>query len=142
MPNWFLGAQLAKVLLDESDPGYRYWKPINVQCSGARLANANWGAFSYIVAQPVTVLDICGPDKTFDWLLAGTQRDVQKIHGSTGMSPKLLHTFAQVTHLTVRMATVSYSITHTGSNYLLTFVLEPRVSRNSSWGEENPGEAR
>lgn len=108
MPNWYLGGQLAKSLLDESDPGYRYWKRVNVQCSDARLANANFGAFACIVAQPVTALDMNGPDQTFDWLLAGSLTDSQKIHGSTGLCPKLLHTFAQVTHLTIRMARVSH----------------------------------
>jgi hypothetical protein len=105
-PNWYLGGKLAKSLLDESDPGFRYWKSVNVQCSSARLANANWGAFACIVAQPVTALDIYGPDQTFGWLLGGTSKEAQKIHGSTGLSPKLLHTFAQVTHLTIRMAGV------------------------------------
>lgn len=128
LPNWYQGAQLAKALLDESDPGYRYWNPVNVQCSGARLANSNWGAFACIVAQPVMPLNMSGPDQTFGWLLAGTQRDRLKIHGSTGLCPKLLHMFAQVTHLTIRMARVSHFTTHIGPIHLLTLLLEPRVS--------------
>jgi hypothetical protein len=121
MPNWYLGAQLAKSLLDESDPGYRYWKPVNVQYSSAQLANANWGAFACIVAQPVTILDMYGSDQTFNWLLAGTQRESQKIHGSTGLCPKLLHTFTQVTHLTTRIARVNHHKSPAHATLLLTF---------------------
>ncbi len=106
VPNWYLGARLAKSILDHSDPGYRYWKVANVQTTTARLANANWAAFACILAQPVTPLKREEGDNPFSWLLQGTEREVRKIHGSTGLCPKLLHTFAQVTHLSACMMEV------------------------------------
>lgn len=106
-PNWYLGAQLARSILDNTDPGYRYWKVQNVQCTSARIANANWAALACILAQPVIPLNFEDTKRTFSWLLQGTERDVRKIHGGTGLCPKLLHTFSQVTHLTARMVEVS-----------------------------------
>lgn len=58
LPNWYLGCQLTKCLLDASDPGHRYWNPVNVQCSNVHLANANCNAFACIVAQPVKCLEL------------------------------------------------------------------------------------
>lgn len=106
-PNWFRGAHLARQILDHSDPGYRYWKPRNVQCSKVRAANANWAALACILAQPVTPLGIEGNDRNFNWLLQGTEREVRTIHGGTGLSPKLLHIYAQITHLCAGMIKVS-----------------------------------
>jgi hypothetical protein len=40
--------------------------------------------------------------------LAGSERDYRKIHGGTGVCPKILHTFAQITRLAALMAEVSY----------------------------------
>lgn len=106
-PNWYLGAHLAKKLLDQSDPGYRYWKTENVQCDGARLANANWAAFACILAEPVTPLKAEKDKRLYGWLLEGTEAEIRKIHGSTGLSPKLLHIFPQITRLSARLQEVS-----------------------------------
>jgi hypothetical protein len=35
----------------------------------------------------------------FPWLLAGTSEEVRKIHDTTGVCPKLLHIYSQITHL-------------------------------------------
>ncbi|PGH08398.1 hypothetical protein GX51_01224 [Blastomyces parvus] len=102
-PNWYKGAHLAKAILDHSDPGYRYWKATNVHCDKAWLANANWASLACVLAEPVTPLQLRENDRHFGWLLEGTEREVRTIHGSTGLSPKLLHIFAQVTHLSARM---------------------------------------
>lgn len=94
------------MILDISDPGYRYWKPENVQSSAARVANANRVAFIDILALLVTPLKAEDNDRMYAWLLEGTEREVRKIHDATGLSPKLLHTFAQITHLAARMIEV------------------------------------
>jgi hypothetical protein len=107
-PRWYEGARTAKLILDHSDPGYRYWKPENVQSSGARVSNANRVAYVNILAQPVTALKAEDTDKLYPWLLEGTAREVRKIHGGTGVSPKLLHTYAQITHFAARMVEVSW----------------------------------
>ncbi|CAG5153244.1 uncharacterized protein ALTATR162_LOCUS3096 [Alternaria atra] len=100
---WQSGAEIAKKILDNSDPGHRYWKNENVQCSSARTANANWVAFVGILAQPVAPLKFEDTDRLYAWLLGGTEMHARKIYGGTGLSPKLLHMFAQITHLCARM---------------------------------------
>ncbi|CAN9080312.1 unnamed protein product [Alternaria alternata] len=40
---------------------------------------------------------------SFTWLLEGDEREQHKIVGSTALSPKLLHTFAQITHLSTKL---------------------------------------
>lgn len=100
---WYAGAKIAKRILDASDPGYRYWKPENVQMSQARLSLSNWSAYANILAEPVTSLSQYGSGKIYPWLLEGTPENIRKIHGGTGTSPKLLHTFAQITHLAARL---------------------------------------
>lgn len=107
IPNWYRGAHLAKRILNHSDPGYRYWKLQNVQCDKVHVANANRTAFSCILVQPVTPLPLLeeADDRNFAWLLEGTKREVHTIQ-ATGLSPKLLHTFAQITQLCARMMKV------------------------------------
>lgn len=100
---WYAAAKIAKQILDASDPGYRYWKPENVQTSNARHSLSNWLAYANILAEPVTSLSHYGLGKIYPWLLEGTPENIRKIHGGTGVSPKLLHTFAQITHLAARL---------------------------------------
>jgi hypothetical protein len=99
LPNWYRGAHLAKKVLDVTDPGRRFWKIENVQFDSARLANANWAAFACILAEPVTPLKLEDDPQLYGWLLEGTKAEVHKIHGSTGLSPSLLHIFPQITRL-------------------------------------------
>ena len=106
-PKWKQGTQIAKMILDNSDPGYRYWKTENVQSSAARVSLANRIAFVDILAQPVSPLEIISTNRLYGWLLEGTEKEVQRIHGGTGLCPKLLHMFTQITHLAARMEEVS-----------------------------------
>lgn len=103
---WQNAAEIAKKILDNADPGYRYWKNENVQCSKARMANANWAAFVGILAQPVSPLKLEDTDRLYAWLLEGTEKEARRIYGGTGLCPKLLHMFAQITHLCARMEKV------------------------------------
>lgn len=105
-PRWRQGSRVAKRILDSSDPGYRYWKSENVQSSRIRASNANMVAYTEICALPVTPLEIEDTDKLFSWLLEGSEKDVRQIHGGTGVSPKLMHIFAQITQLSARMEKV------------------------------------
>ncbi|KAM5464524.1 hypothetical protein MferCBS49748_005408 [Microsporum ferrugineum] len=100
-PNWMLAARLAKSILDNSDPGFRYWQPGNTQYSAARHGYANWIALACILGELVTPLASRGNPNAYGWLLAGTQKESWKIHGSTGLCPKLLHIISQITYLSV-----------------------------------------
>ena len=105
-PRWYKGVRVAKALLDSTDPGYRYWNPVNVQSSNARVAQGNLIAYYDILSQPVMPLVAEEGEYPYSWLLEGTKKDAHKIHGLTGMSSKLLHTFAQITQLAERMREV------------------------------------
>jgi len=87
-----------------TDPGYRYWHPVNVQCSSARISNANMLALVDIMSLPVMPLDPRKTEHCHPWLLEGNERESLRVHGGTGMCPKLLHMFGQITHLCGRMA--------------------------------------
>ena len=105
VPRWLEGARLASRLLDTTDPGYRYWKPENVQCGSARISNTIIVGRAAILALPMTPLNVINTDDNqFGWLLHGTKRRAREIHGGSGFSPKLLHMFAQITHLAAKMA--------------------------------------
>lgn len=109
-PKWRQGTKVAKKILDTTDPGHRYWKAENVQSSAARQSFANRVAFIDILAQAVAPLQPVDDERLYGWLLEGTKAGVMRIHGCTGLSPKLLHTLAQVTHLSALMAEVNNSI--------------------------------
>jgi hypothetical protein len=106
VPKWQQGNRLAKRILDNADPGYKYWNPAHVQSSKARITLANRIAFIDILVQPVTPLIVQKNDRMYGWLVEGTDDEVTKIHGGTGLCSKLLHTFAQITHLASLMAEV------------------------------------
>jgi hypothetical protein len=48
---------------------------------------------------PLNLMTMLTEDRNFSWLLWGTKQEVHTIHGVTGLSPKLLHIFAQITRL-------------------------------------------
>lgn len=48
---------------------------------------------------PLESLSTLPGSHKFSWLLWGTKEEVHTIHGVTGLSPKLLHIFAQITRL-------------------------------------------
>ncbi|KAK5659444.1 hypothetical protein OQA88_645 [Cercophora sp. LCS_1] len=102
-PLWREGSRAARMILDRSDPGYRYYKSENVQCSRARRGNANWIAYTDICAQPVTPLTEENTQNLYSWLLAGSREQVHEIQDMTGVCSKLLHVFSQITHLAALM---------------------------------------
>lgn len=55
---------------------------------------------------PVTDLQIVDFDKLYPWLLEGSKAEVREIYGGTGVSPKLLHIYAQITQLSARIMKV------------------------------------
>ncbi|KAE9378263.1 hypothetical protein N431DRAFT_461797 [Stipitochalara longipes BDJ] len=132
---WFEGARVARRILDASDPGYRYYNPENVQASNARISNANWIAYVDIIAQPVMPLEIDQTDSTYGWLLEGTETEVRKIHGATGVCPKLLHTYAQITRFAARMneSPDSMILPHGARK------LEARLTNFHQWSDLSPG---
>lgn len=105
-PKWRQGSKVAKKILDMSDPGDRYWNVENVQLSRIRASNANMVAYTEICALPVTPLEVEDADKLYTWLMGGSKRDVHQIHGGTGVSPRLLYTYAQITNLAARFEAV------------------------------------
>jgi hypothetical protein len=101
-PKLYKGYLLARKILDQSDPGHRYYRRENVQCDNARVAQENRVAFCCVVSQPVMPLIPLDEDEDStrsSWLLQGSERDVRRIHGASGVSPKLLHVFGQITYL-------------------------------------------
>ncbi|KAH6634685.1 fungal-specific transcription factor domain-containing protein [Chaetomium sp. MPI-SDFR-AT-0129] len=134
-PLWRKGSRAAKLLLDRADPGYRYWKPENVQSSAARIGNANWVAYTEICAQAVAPLAEEHTANMFSWLLAGSEQDVHKIHGVTGVSPKLLHLCSQITYFAALLKKDPYS--HTVLRAART--VRERLSKFSQWSDHSPG---
>lgn len=120
-PRWRCGTLTAKTILDDTDPGYRYWLPENVQTTSVRRSNANMCAYAEICALPVTKLSIVDMDKLYPWLLEGSERDVREIHGGTGVSPKLLHIYAQITQLSARSMEVRFQVLVKIRNMLADF---------------------
>jgi hypothetical protein len=87
-----------------TDPGSRYYKPMNVQAASARISNANMLAFVNILCQPVMPLSMFDEtDNGHPWLLEGSAREMRCIYGGTGLCPKLLHMLGQITHLCKKM---------------------------------------
>ncbi|EFR05452.1 hypothetical protein MGYG_08464 [Nannizzia gypsea CBS 118893] len=69
--------------------------------SAARHGYANWVALACILSELVTPLACRGNPNAYGWLLAGTQKESWKIHGGTGLCPKLLHIISQITYLSI-----------------------------------------
>ncbi|EXJ92219.1 hypothetical protein A1O3_00769 [Capronia epimyces CBS 606.96] len=104
IPNFIRGLHLAKRLLDHSDPGYRYWKATNVQ------STKSWAGLSMVVAVGCILPELMSPllptnpkDSNYSWLLWGTKKEVHTIYGCKGLSPKLIHIFAQITRLCAQL---------------------------------------
>ncbi|PGH15722.1 hypothetical protein AJ80_05430 [Polytolypa hystricis UAMH7299] len=134
-PKWRQGTRIAKAVLDSTDPGYRYWHLANVQSSSARLALANRVAFVDILTLPVSHLVAARGDRMYGWLMEGEERELQKIFGGTGLCPKLLHTFAQITHLCALMAdTTDSRIYPLGAK-----TIADRLAKLCQWSELSEG---
>jgi hypothetical protein len=102
-PRWWRGIRQAKVVMRDTDPGYRYWSHINVQCSTARTSNANMIAYVDILSLVVYPLDAKETEICHPWLLQDREHNIRRIYGGTGLSPKLLHIFGQITHLCAKL---------------------------------------
>ncbi|KAB8336717.1 hypothetical protein FH972_021026 [Carpinus fangiana] len=134
-PRWWNGARVAKRILDNTDPGYRYWNPPNVQTSKARLANANRVAFINILTEPLTPLSWTENKELYGWLLQGSAAEIRCIHNGTGLCPKLLHMMAQVTFLSARLQRHPDSIVYAQ----VALHLLSRLDRLRQHSELSPG---
>lgn len=105
-PMWLNATLVGKKILDSSDPGYRYLRPRNVQQSAARRYIGSKIALADISSATVAPLSSEFSKCQYPWLLAGDERDVTKIDGLNGLAPKLLHIYAEITHLSYRMSIV------------------------------------
>ena len=110
IPNFYRGILLAKSILDQSDPGFRYWDPGNVQVTRAWTGMSTCIAFGGIIFETMSVLMPFNPkDRNYAWLLWGSKKEVHTID-AIGLSPKLLHIFAQITRLCGQMQETPNSI--------------------------------
>jgi Fungal specific transcription factor domain len=116
-PRWYAAGKAARAILDHSDPGYKYHRPEHVETSNARHSMSNWIAYLHILAEAVTPLKSNDSGKIYPWLIHGGKNQTRKIHGGTGASPKLLHTFAQITHLSAGLKEVSDQSMCSSSDY-------------------------
>ncbi|KAL8687405.1 MAG: hypothetical protein Q9218_006414 [Villophora microphyllina] len=102
-PEWLTGNQIATMVLDKSDPGYRFNSPFNVQSSKARKYLGNKIAFNEILCSVAAPLPEGKRKCPYPWLLEGDEKEVRRIDGLNGLAAKLLHTYAQITHLATRI---------------------------------------
>lgn len=101
-PPWWKAMQTAEHLLAISDPGYHFQDPLNVQCSRARFEIANRVGLFSIISYTVSPIEKVAEKCDYPWLLHGTEREQRQIIGTTGFCSKLMHAFAQITHLSGR----------------------------------------
>jgi Fungal specific transcription factor domain len=107
LPRWLEGARLGCKILGATDSGIRYYHPKNVQADRARVSNTITIGRVAILALLFAPLDTSNTKKEqFGWLLYGEPKDMYKIHGSCGFCPKIMHTFAKITHLSAQMIEV------------------------------------
>lgn len=134
-PEWLTGNRMAKTVLDLSDPGYRYHHPKNVQYSNVRRYMGGKAALVDIFCSVMAPLEPVQGPCPFPWLLEGTEREVRKIDGLNGLAPKLLHIYAQVTHLSARLAMDPTSIVIPRA----AKILEQRLKNFWQWSEFSDG---
>ena len=99
------------MILDKSDPGYRFNSPYNVQSSKARKYLGNKIAFNEILCSVAAPLPEDKKKCPYPWLLEGNEREVRRIDGLNGLAAKLLHTYAQITHMANRVMLVTLPTT-------------------------------
>lgn len=107
-PTWYHATHLAEQVLSKSDPLYRYYFPSNVQCSRARIQLGNKIALYNIMSATAWPLEMDEDRCPFTWLLEGSEEERRKIVGRTGCSPRLMHTFAQIAHLSAKLLKVRH----------------------------------
>lgn len=103
-PAWYRATHLAEQVLDKSDPLYRYQFPQNVQCARARTQLGNKIALYNIMSATIWPLDTTQTNCPFTWLLEGEESELRRIVGCTGLCPRLIHTYAQITHLSTKLS--------------------------------------
>jgi hypothetical protein len=107
LPRWLEGARLGCKILDATDTGHRYYNPKNVQADKARVSNTITIGRVAVLALLFAPLDVANTEhEQFGWLLYGEPKDMYRIHGSCGFCPKIMHTFAKITHLSALMLKV------------------------------------
>ncbi len=136
-PQWLTGSRTAKTVLDLSDPGYRYQQPENVQYSNVRRFMGGKAALVDIFCAVTAPLQPLQPKCPYSWLLEGTEREIRQIDGLNGLCPRLLHTYAQISHLTERLALDPSSIVIPKA----AKVLERRLRHFWQWSEYSEGYA-
>lgn len=135
IPEWLTGNRTAKRVLDLSDPGYKFQHPENVQYSNVRRYMGGKAALVDIFCSVMAPLETIPKECPYSWLLEGTEREIRKIDGLNGLSPKLLHMYAQVTHLSSRLAARPESsvIPQAGK------VIEEKLTNFWQWSEFSEG---
>lgn len=114
VPRWLEGARMGAEILAQTDPGCRYYKRKHVQISNARRSNTITIGRAKITALMVTPLDESASATEFNWLLSGSEKEVDRIHAACGYSPKLMHCLAHITHLAAKVHNVSTRALHIG----------------------------
>ncbi|KAG8531735.1 uncharacterized protein KY384_003367 [Bacidia gigantensis] len=104
LPKWYLAGQVGERVLSQSDPGYRYSFPFNVQCNRARTQLTHIIGLENILSDCVYPLDPTLTRCSYPWLLEGSETEQRKIVGTTGLCSKLLHYYAKITHLSSKSA--------------------------------------
>jgi hypothetical protein len=97
-PRWYQRNLAVKQLLDRTDPGYRYWHPSNVESTNNHLI-VHHQIKNLILGDTWTPLSDVSDERRFPWLLHGSEKDVRRVLELSGICPKLLHMFAQVSQL-------------------------------------------
>ncbi|KAL8729382.1 MAG: hypothetical protein Q9166_004775 [cf. Caloplaca sp. 2 TL-2023] len=130
-PEWLTGNQIATMVLDRSDPGYRFNSPFNVQSSKARKYLGNKIAFNEILCSVAAPLPEEKKKCPYPWLLGGNEKEVRRIDGLNGLAAKLLHTYAQITHLASRvMANPTTAVAPMVGN-----ILESKLHNFQQWSD-------
>lgn len=135
VPQWLTGSRTAKKVLDLSDPGYLYQHPENVQYGNVRRFMGGKAALVDIFCAVTAPLQPPQSKCPYPWLLEGTEREVRRIDGLNGLCPRLLHTYAQITHLTERLALDPSTIVIPKA----AKVLEGRLKDFWQWSEFSEG---
>ena len=135
-PKWYTGYHMANTILANTNPGYKYHAPANVQYSQARRYIGTKAALQIILAE------VFGPLEhhakcPHSWLLTGDETALRKIDGLIGLSPKLLHLYAQITHLSSRIYANPNSVVIARAAKLLW----PRIHSHRQWSDLSPGPA-
>ena len=98
-----MATHLAERILDKSDPLYVYHSPANVQCTRARTQLGNKIALYNVMSATACPLELDQTRCSFTWLIEGTEYDLRRIVGCTGLCPRLMHTYAQITHVSAKL---------------------------------------